>query len=107
MSCFQTSQTLGKEKNNIHLFFSALLAKFFQKFTQDFRVADDRADLPKGLLARLLHLNMGVGQHLSQLGHDAWQAGGQLLRRTESHGTKQLHRTLRKESGDSEESSVC
>ena len=79
------------------------MAKFFQKLTQDFRVADDRADLPKGLLARLLHLNVGVSQHLGQLGHDAWQAGGQLLGCTESHGAKQLHRALREEIVDSEE----
>lgn len=62
-----------------------------ESLTQDFRVADDRADLSEGLLAGLLHLHMGVGQHLSQLGHDAGQAGGQLLGCTESHGTQQLH----------------
>lgn len=62
-----------------------------ESLTQDFRVADDRADLSEGLLAGLLHLHMGVGQHLSQFWHDAGQAGRQLLGCTESHGTQQLH----------------
>lgn len=59
--------------------------------TQDLRVPDDRADLPQGLLAGLLHLDVGVGQHLGQLGHDAGQAGGQLLGSAEGHGAQQLH----------------
>lgn len=63
-----------------------------QSLTQDFRVADDGADLSESLLAGLLHLNMGVSQHLRQLRDDAGQAGRQLLGCTISHGTQQLHR---------------
>lgn len=77
-----------------------------ESLTQDFGVADDRADLSEGLLAGLLHLHMGVSQHLSQLGHDAGQAGGQLLWCTESHGTQQLHRAWRTEGRDSQEATV-
>ena len=74
--------------------------------TQDFGVADDRANLSERLLASLLHLHMGVSQHLGQLGHNAGQAGGQLFWCTKSHGTQQLHRAWRKKGGNSQESTV-
>lgn len=41
-----------------------------ESLTQDFRVADDRTNLSQGLLASLLHLHVGVSQHLRQLGND-------------------------------------
>lgn len=44
--------------------------------TKNFGVADDGADLSESLLAGLLHLHMGVSEHLGQLGHDAGQTGG-------------------------------
>lgn len=46
-----------------------------EPLTQNFRVANDGANLSEGLLASLLHLNVGVSQHLRQLGDDAGQAG--------------------------------
>ena len=60
--------------------------------TLDFWVADDGADLLQSLGACVLHLGVGVGEHLRQLGHDVGQAGRQLLGGTERHGAQQLHR---------------
>lgn len=74
------------------MIFDAFRQPLSESLTQDFGVADDGADLAESLLAGLLHLHMGVGQHLGQLGHDAGQAGGKLFGCTEGHGTKQLHR---------------
>lgn len=67
-----------------------------ESLTQDFRVADDRANLPQGLLASLLYLHVRVSQDLGQFGHNAGQAGGQLFGGTESHGTQQLHRAWKR-----------
>lgn len=38
--------------------------------TQNLRVPDDRANLPEGLLSCFLNFDVGVGQHLCELGHN-------------------------------------
>lgn len=65
--------------------------------TQDLWVPDDRADLPECLLPGLLHFDVGVGEHLRELGHNVGQAGRQLLGSTVGHGPEQLHRPCRRQ----------
>lgn len=38
--------------------------------TQDLWIPDDRADLPESLLPCILHLHMGVGEHLGKFWHN-------------------------------------
>lgn len=48
----------------------------WERPTQDLRVPDDGADLSKRLLSSLLHFDVGVSQHLRELGYDVGQTGG-------------------------------
>lgn len=68
-----------------------------ERHTQDLWVPDDGANLPERLLSCLLHLDMGVGEHLRELGHDVGQARRQLLGSTVCHRPKQLHRPCRQQ----------
>ena len=63
--------------------------------TLNLGVSDDRADLFERLSSGPLYPLVGVSQDLDQLGHDAGQTGGELLRSAERHRAQQLHRTWR------------
>ena len=58
--------------------------------TLDLWILDDGADLLERLRTCLLHLDVRVGEHLGELGHDAGQAVGELFGRAVRHRSQQL-----------------